>query len=89
MRRGALAHAFHGQELVHPRLQHPVQGAEGIQQLMGQGIHVAIGDAVKQHQFQHLVIRKAIQPFPAEAFPHAPPVSIMHAHGRAPCLSVK
>ena len=82
--RRVLAHAFDLPQLFHGRFQHGMQGSEPVQQTMRQGIYVALGNGVKQHQLQHLVVCEALQPSGEEPFPHPLPVPGMLSSHTAP-----
>ena len=82
--RRVLAHAFDLHQLFHGRFQHGMQGSEPVQQTMRQGIYVALGNGVKQHQLQHLVVCEALQPSGEEPLPHPLPVPGMLSSHTAP-----
>ena len=46
-------YAGHLGELFHRGAAHAVQVAKAVQQPVGQGIHIPLGNGVKQQQFQH------------------------------------
>ena len=54
-------------QFLHIRFQHPGQAAEMVQQSVGDGIGVLLGNGVEQQQLQRLDIRKIVQAFLQEA----------------------
>ena len=61
----------HGGVLPHPRrlgqllgggVQHPGQGAEAVNQRVGQTVHISLGDCIKQQQLQTAVVGPPLQP---------------------------
>ena len=81
-RSGIFAHALHPAQLLLRGFQHPVEAAEAFQQCVSQRIDVSLGNGVKQHQLQRLMVGKAVQPFPAEPFPHPAAVPVVRSrHG--------
>ena len=79
---GVLAYALHPAQFLLRGFQHPVEAAKTLQQCVSQRIDVSLGNGVKQHQLQRLMVGKAVQPFPAEPFPHPAAVPVVRSrHG--------
>ena len=78
--RGGLPHALDLLKLVGPGREHLIEGAEPVQQPMGQGVHVHPRQGVGQQQLQHLVVRHALDALLPIALPEPGPVSRVLVH---------
>lgn len=76
-----LPHAGHLPQLVLGGVQHPRQGAKAIDEVMGQAVHIPLGDGVKQQQLQHPVVRPALQTPGAKLVLDPLPVSAVEMFG--------
>ena len=61
-------------------LQHLGQGAEGIQQGVGDGIGILLRNTVEQKQLQDLNLRKTVQSIFQKALLHPFPVPAVYGH---------
>ena len=83
-----LTHPLHLHQLLRQGVQHAGQGAEPVNELVGQRVYIPLGDGKKQYQLQHPVVGPALNP-PGEKFLlHPPPVSgvnglLFLCHGRS------
>ena len=77
---GVLADALHLAQLVRGGVQHSGQGAEAFDELVGQAVHVALGQGVEQQQLQHPVTGPALNPPGQELRFHPLPVSAVVRH---------
>ena len=84
-----LAHAVNFHQIRDRRLQYGMQRSEPCQQTVRQGIYVALGNGIKQHQLQHLMVREALQPTGEKPFSHPLSVPVMlsrHTAASSACL---
>ena len=81
-----LPHATDLAQLLGRGVQHPGQGAEAVDELMGQGVGVAARVGVEQQQLQQLVVREGVRPGQKFSF-QTLAVAVVGAHGRASFLS--
>ena len=84
---GVLPHSGHPAQLLLRGVQHPGQRAEPLHQLVGQPVHIPLGDGVVQQQFQDPVVRPARQSPGGEFIFHPLPVPCMDGSAplRHPC----
>ena len=78
--RPMLPHALDLAQLLRRGVQHPGQGAETVDQFVGQGIGVAAGIGVEEQQLQQLVVREGVRPGQKFGF-QTLAVSVVGAHG--------
>ena len=50
---GVLPHPRDLAQLLRGGVQHPRQGTEGVQQLVGQGVHIPLAAGVEEEELQH------------------------------------
>ena len=79
-RRRVFADAGHLHQLLRPRVQHAGQGAEMLDQLVGQGIDVPPRDGVHQEELQHLVRLEAAHIGFPHPLAHPFPVAVVLCH---------
>ena len=74
------AHAVHALELLDRGLQHAVQRAEAVEQLVGYLIGVAAGTDIEQQKLEGVDVVKALKAMLRKALFHSLPVSVVCAH---------
>ena len=80
-RRGAVADAGDGLELLERCVQNGGNGAEVLQELPGQGIGVTPGQGIKEQQLQHLVVLQRVQAVVQESLLEPLPMAVVFSHG--------
>ena len=76
VQRHAFAHAFNGAKLLHLRIEHARNRAEGVQQRMRNGVGIFTLKGVEQQNLQQLVLVKAVAAFQFSV--HSSSVSLVH-----------